>query len=518
MIRLRGTSSTNKSNGFAGGGGTLTCCAQALRVLLAFALTLTLSAACLTPLVLLSGCSEKPLFMEIKKSYTLELSVIGKVKKKEVVEGTAHATVRVKKDKDSEHYTAQITGITFDGNLTGNTQSVEEAPEYFYGMSPDASSKIDKLFENRPNYWVVLPPSITVFTGDEKAQGSAVRGSSSITEAADEAAQSNKDKLALPGISMTIPITALVGKEEDYAKVAIVLPDVEAQSDEDAEQVEHGAWNGIAAEAPRVYAVENGITVAPLDDSGDGRADRVIVVDYAPPAEGGLVLPVPKRIAGLQASVAEYAERRAAELSEEMDEASKASEISAIYAKIDTELAFIGEVSERAKRALIAARTSKVLLEVPMVEQFPAAPSGGEIAVLAMLLLYNDYDTSLEQCLNEMVYNNNPKYGFAGNPRDFTGHTIYPEPAGEWLKKRLGSYQILTDATQDKLCEVLLKGQPIMVWMNHPVGGLRALCLTGFDADGFYMNDPYGVKDWFCDYWSFFNAYWYQYDNMALTY
>ena len=160
---------------------------------------------------------------------------------------------------------------------------------------------------------------------------------------------------------------------------------------------------------------------------------------------------------------------------------------------------------------------TSVRLDVPLVSQFPAAPTGCEIASLTMLLLYAGYETTFETSLNEMWYSNDPNQGFVGNPRGLTGWTIYPEPAGRWIAERIGSYQVLTNASHEELRNVLREGKPIVVWMVHPTIGLHCLCITGFDEEGFYINDPYGIKDWFCEYASF-DVYWEDYSRMALTY
>jgi len=163
------------------------------------------------------------------------------------------------------------------------------------------------------------------------------------------------------------------------------------------------------------------------------------------------------------------------------------------------------------------ANVSSVRLDVPLVEQFPLAPTGCEIASLTMLLLYAGYSTTLEQSLDEMWYSYDPDYGFVGDPRSDDGWTIYPECAGLWIAQRIGSYRNLTGVSIEDLGDVLRAGKPIVVWMVHPWVGLHCLCITGFDQYGFYLNDPYGLKDWFCAY-DEFELYWDWYYRMALSY
>ncbi|MCL2757140.1 MAG: C39 family peptidase [Coriobacteriia bacterium] len=160
---------------------------------------------------------------------------------------------------------------------------------------------------------------------------------------------------------------------------------------------------------------------------------------------------------------------------------------------------------------------SPVQLDVPLVSQFPLAPTGCEIASLTMLLLYAGYSTTLEQSLDEMWYSNDPNYGFVGDPTGWDGWTIYPECAGLWIAERIGSYQNLSGVSFETLRSVLREGKPIVIWMVHPWVGLHCLCMTGCDQNGFYFNDPYGYKDWFCDYVSF-EYYWSWYYYMALSY
>ncbi|MCL1890493.1 MAG: RICIN domain-containing protein [Coriobacteriia bacterium] len=162
-------------------------------------------------------------------------------------------------------------------------------------------------------------------------------------------------------------------------------------------------------------------------------------------------------------------------------------------------------------------KLTTVRLDVPLVNQFPTAPTGCEIASLTMLLKYAGYKTTFARSLNEMWYSSNPHNGFVGNPRGWSGWTIYPKPAGKWIKKRIGSYKVLTGASHEKLRSTLREGKPIVVWMLHPRIGMHCLILTGFDKKGFYINDPYGTKDWFCSYKNF-DRYWAGYSRMALTY
>jgi len=162
--------------------------------------------------------------------------------------------------------------------------------------------------------------------------------------------------------------------------------------------------------------------------------------------------------------------------------------------------------------------TPSVLLDVPMVCQFPLAPTGCEIACLTMLLLYDGYDTTLQQSIDEMWYSyDDPSYGFVGDPEDWDGWTIYPEAAGEWLAERLGSYIDLTGADFETIRQTLREGKPVMAWIVNPDIGEHCVCICGYDDNGFYCNDPYGTKDWYCDYDSF-AEYWAEYDYMALTY
>jgi uncharacterized protein YvpB len=174
-----------------------------------------------------------------------------------------------------------------------------------------------------------------------------------------------------------------------------------------------------------------------------------------------------------------------------------------------------GSAAQKFKLTLV--KLSGVRLDVPLVYQFPTAPTGCEIASLTMLLKYAGYKTTLSKSLKEMKYSSSPHEGFVGNPRGWSGQTIYPKPAGKWIKKRLGSYMVLTDSNLEELCSVLCTGKPVMVWLKHPKIGKHCLVLTGFNEKGFYLNDPYGTKDWFCAYKNF-DRYWAGYSRMALTY
>ena len=162
--------------------------------------------------------------------------------------------------------------------------------------------------------------------------------------------------------------------------------------------------------------------------------------------------------------------------------------------------------------------TSSVRLDVPLVEQFPLAPTGCEIASLTMLLQYAGYETTFEQSLEDMWYSTDPYEGFVGDPYSWDGGwTIYPEAAAQWIAERIGSAQILTGVSLEELRDVLRDGKPVVVWVYLPGIAEHCMCITGFDKNGFYLNDPYGTKDWFCDY-ELFELYWANYNRMALSY
>ena len=130
---------------------------------------------------------------------------------------------------------------------------------------------------------------------------------------------------------------------------------------------------------------------------------------------------------------------------------------------------------------------------------------GCEITALAMLINYT-VKAELDVLAAEMPRAENPYEGFRGDPASTNyGWTIFPPALIEMTEKYLGSAVDMSGCEPDDLKEKLAEGKPVMVWIRGLGWPVHALCLTGYDQDGFYYNDPAtGEKDVFIEYEEFY--------------
>jgi uncharacterized protein YvpB len=138
---------------------------------------------------------------------------------------------------------------------------------------------------------------------------------------------------------------------------------------------------------------------------------------------------------------------------------------------------------------------SRVRLDVPLMLQLPNYPTGCEAASVAMMLRYAGYNVSIETIVQTMPYHSsNPDLGFVGNPRTWSGVTIYPPALLGVVRSHTGSAVDLTGASLDTFKTYLKAGRPVVCWIRYG-SGLHCVVITGFDEHNFYYNDPYGGKD-----------------------
>jgi uncharacterized protein YvpB len=150
-------------------------------------------------------------------------------------------------------------------------------------------------------------------------------------------------------------------------------------------------------------------------------------------------------------------------------------------------------------------------LDVPLHSQFSAGyPSGCEAAAVSMMVSYaTGSSISVSSVVAITSYRGDPRGWFA---------LCYPNDIAPAVRHFTGSSQIITGASTSTLQRYINNNKPVTVWLNYPGVGFHALCLTGYDNDGFYLNDPwFGVKDVRVSYAAFdkeFNAL----GRMAITY
>jgi uncharacterized protein YvpB len=137
----------------------------------------------------------------------------------------------------------------------------------------------------------------------------------------------------------------------------------------------------------------------------------------------------------------------------------------------------------------------EVRLDVPLLLQVPEFPTGCEAASVAMMLRYAGYNVSVADIVRAMPYHSsNPNLGFVGNPRTWSGVTIYPPALLGTVRSYAGSAVDLTGASLETFETYLKAGHPIACWIRYG-SGLHCVAVTGYDEKNFYYNDPYGGKD-----------------------
>ncbi len=157
------------------------------------------------------------------------------------------------------------------------------------------------------------------------------------------------------------------------------------------------------------------------------------------------------------------------------------------------------------------------LIDAPAINQFPELPSGCEITAVAIML--NGYGVEVDKLtLAEMMpLSDDPNLGFVGDPYSYEGWTIYPLALVDIIKQYTGTATVLTDTTLNVLRNTLRQGKPIVVWVSMDGFYIHAVCLVGYDSEGFYYNDPWtGEKNVFVGSEAF-DANWASQGRLAIS-
>jgi uncharacterized protein YjdB/uncharacterized protein YvpB len=133
-------------------------------------------------------------------------------------------------------------------------------------------------------------------------------------------------------------------------------------------------------------------------------------------------------------------------------------------------------------------------LNVQLLNQLPNYPTGCEAASTAMMIRYAGHNVSVDDIVNRMPYSSNPDQGFVGNPRTWSGYTIFPPALLGVVRSYTGSAVNLTGASLNTFKDYLNADKPVVCWIQTG-SGLHCVCITGYDRQNFYYNDPYGRKD-----------------------
>ncbi len=197
----------------------------------------------------------------------------------------------------------------------------------------------------------------------------------------------------------------------------------------------------------------------------------------------------------------------------------------------------------------------KVLLDVPLVLQYPELPRGCEIASLTMLLNQAGVDVNKltlakkvkkentpYQVVDGRTYYGNPDYGFVGDIYSLKkpGLGVYHEPINALMKQYLPDNTIdLTGRNFDDILHFISNGIPVWVITNTQFKELspndfniwytsygpvqitykqHSVLITGYDKNYIYFNDPLVNKKNQKAPREAFEKAWIQMGRQAITY
>lgn len=197
----------------------------------------------------------------------------------------------------------------------------------------------------------------------------------------------------------------------------------------------------------------------------------------------------------------------------------------------------------------------RVLLDAPVIKQFPELPRGCEVTSLAMLLQYKGIDTNKMTLAEEIrknpvplkieggeIFWGHPNDGFVGDMYSYNnpGLGVYNKPIKELAEQYLpGQIIDLTGRDFAELKTYLSLGIPVWIitnttykelpdsaferW-NTPLGEIditykeHSVLVTGYDENAVYFNDPItGMKNKAIATEDFLDA-WRQMGSQAVTY
>lgn len=197
----------------------------------------------------------------------------------------------------------------------------------------------------------------------------------------------------------------------------------------------------------------------------------------------------------------------------------------------------------------------KVLLDAPIIKQYPELPRGCEVTSLAMLLQYKGIQVGKMELAEKVTKDGtpfkkqngkiswgNPNDGFIGNMYSFNqpGYGVYHKPIKELIEKYLSGRVVdLTGESFTQLQTYLSLNVPVWVITNTtfrklpesafetwqtPKGQVRitykehAVLITGYDSKNIYFNDPLsGTKNKAVSKQDFLEA-WVQMGSQSITY
>lgn len=164
-------------------------------------------------------------------------------------------------------------------------------------------------------------------------------------------------------------------------------------------------------------------------------------------------------------------------------------------------------------------KSSKVLIKVKKLSQFPDLPTGCEITATTMLFNFKGVKITNTELARVIPYapNGDMESGFWGNPFDGTGYTMYPPAWRDVFLKYVGSFQDLSSSSIKTIKQKLKAGKPVVAWISYHYQPAHCVLLTGYDKDNLIFNDPYTGEQ---DHLSY-EVFWKKYANQgyrAMTY
>ena len=150
--------------------------------------------------------------------------------------------------------------------------------------------------------------------------------------------------------------------------------------------------------------------------------------------------------------------------------------------------------------------------------QNPELPTGCEMTAVTMMLRYAGVNINKFQVADETPRSSNGDNGFVGNPYSVTGWWVFPTGIAPVVQHHLGTSQVMTGASLAAIQEKLNIGHLVVVWVANMNGFVNhAITITGYNASGFFYNNPWTGRKEAMSYGEFY-GHWNADAQRALSY
>lgn len=165
-----------------------------------------------------------------------------------------------------------------------------------------------------------------------------------------------------------------------------------------------------------------------------------------------------------------------------------------------------------------AGRIIGAINNAEVICQNPELPTGCEMTAVTMMLRYAGVNINKFQVANETPRSSNGDFGFVGNPYSVTGWWVFPTGIAPVVQRHLGASQVMTGASLAAIQEKLNIGHLVVVWVANMNGFVNhAITLTGYNASGFFYNNPWTGRKEAMSYGEFY-GHWNADAQRALSY